>query len=72
MLAKLDTTFIPPILQAIFYDYIGISISPAKNLETELPNNIKIYKKKKTVYAITCLINEYLLIWKSLEFIKVF
>lgn len=50
---------IPYILPTIFYNRNGISISLVKDLEVELPNDIKIYRDKETVNVITYLINEY-------------
>lgn len=63
--ADLDAASAPLTLPAIFYDYNVISIPPARNLETELPNHIKIYKDEKAVNAISRLLNEYPSIWES-------
>ena len=70
-LADLDIVSMLPTLLTIFYDRNGISIPPTGDLETKLPNGIKIYKDKQAVDAITCLVNEYLSIGESLEFVQI-
>lgn len=69
--ADLDVAYTPLTLPTIFHDRNSISISPAEDLETELPNGIKIYRDKKAIDTITCLVNEYPSIWKSSGFIQV-
>lgn len=60
------------ILLTIFYECYSISIPPTENLKIELPNDIKIYKEKKTVDVITCLVNKYSSIWECLGFLQIF
>ena len=56
----------------LFHERSGITISPADvGLETELPNDIKIYGNRQAVEKITRLVNEYLLIWESSGFVQV-
>ena len=69
--ADLDVASTPPTLPTIFHDRNGISIPPAGDLETELPNGIKIYGDKEAVDAITRLVNEYPSIWESSGFVQV-
>lgn len=66
----LDVASTTPTLLVIFYDRNGISIFPAKELETELPNGIKIYGNKEAVDIIMQLVNEYSSIWKSSDFVQ--
>lgn len=67
---KATTT--PPTLPSLFYKRNGITIPLADvDLETKLPNSIKIYRDKKANIQITSFVNEYSLIWKSLEFVQV-
>ena len=58
-------------MPAIFYNRNNISNLPAGDLETELPNAIKIYGNKKAVDAITYLVDEYLSIWQSFDFVQI-
>lgn len=53
ILADLDVASTPPTLPAIFHNRNGISILPAGDLETKLPNGIKIYRDKEIIDAIT-------------------
>lgn len=69
--ADFDAAFTPISSSTIFYKYNSISILPAKDLETELPNDIKIYRDKKTVNINTCLVSKYFTIWESLGFVQV-
>lgn len=55
----LNVASTPPTLPTIFYDYNGIPISPTGDLETDLPNGIKIYNNKEAINVITCLVNKY-------------
>ena len=69
--ADLNVASTPPTSPTIFHDRNGISIPPTRDLEIELPNGIKIYGDKEAVDAITCLVNEYPLIWESSGFVQV-
>lgn len=60
ILADLNVVTTSPISLTMFYKLNGISISPIEDLETELPNSIKIHGNKEAVDAITCLVNGYL------------
>ena len=71
MSADLNTVSTPFTLPAIFYNYNVISIPPAKDLETELPNHIKIFKDEKVMNTIPRLLNEYPSIWTFSKFIQV-
>lgn len=68
---NLNAASIPRILPTIFHDHNGISIPPAKDLEMEFPNGIKIYRDKEVVDKITRLVNEFFSIWESLRFVQV-
>lgn len=68
---NLNTAFTPHTLPIIFHDHNNISIPLVRDLEMELPNGIKIYGDKETVDTITCLVNKYPSIWKSLRFVQV-
>lgn len=57
--ADLDIASTPPTSLAIFHDRRDISIPPDGDLETELPNGIKIYGDKEAVDAIMQLVDEY-------------
>lgn len=46
-------------LPTIFHEHNGMTIPSVGDLETELPNGIKIYKDKKAVNTITHLVNKY-------------
>ena len=58
-LADLDVASTPPTSSTIFHDCNGISIPPAREMETELANGIKIYRDREAVDAITRLVNDY-------------
>lgn len=68
---NLDVVSKPLISPTIFHDYNGISIPSAEDMETELLNSIKIYRDKEAVDMITRLIDDYLSIWESLDFIQI-
>lgn len=55
----------------IFHDHNDISILSVKDLETELPNSIKIYRDKKVVNTIMYLVDKYPSIWKSSDFVQI-
>ncbi len=57
--ADIDMASTPPTSPTIFHDRNGISIPPAGDMETELPNGIKIYGDKEAVDAITRLMDNY-------------
>lgn len=69
-LADLNVVSTLPTLPTIFNNCNGISIPPARDLETELLNGIKIYKTKEAVNIITLLVNEYLSIWEFSDFVQ--
>lgn len=54
-LADLDVASTPLTLLTIFHDRNDISIPPAGDLETELPNGIKICRDKEAVDIINAL-----------------
>ena len=57
--ADLNVASTPPSSPTIFNDRNSISILPAGDMETKLPNGIKIYEDKEAVNAITCLVDKY-------------
>lgn len=62
----------PPRSLLLFHKRNGITILLADvSLEIELPNNIKIYKNKQIIEKIIHLVNKYLLIWESLDFVQI-
>ncbi len=69
--ADLDVASTPPTSSTIFHDRNGISIPPAGDIETELPNGIKIYGDREAVDAITRLVKDYPTIWESSGFVQV-
>lgn len=69
--ADFDAAFTPISSSTIFYKYNSISIPPAKDLEMELPNDIKIYRDKKIININICLVSKYFTIWESLGFVQV-
>ena len=71
ILADLDVASTAPTLPTIFHDCNEISIPPAGNMETELPNGIIIYEDKEAVDAITRLVDNYSSIWKSSGFVQI-
>ena len=65
-----DAASTPPTSPFLFHERSGITIPPADTcLEIELPNGIKIYGNRQAVEKITCLTDEYPLIWESSEFV---
>ena len=69
--ADLDVASTPPTSPTIFHDRNGISIPPAGDKETELPNGIKIYGDREAVDAVTCLVNDDPTIWESSGFVQI-
>ncbi len=69
--ADIDVASTPPISPTIFHDGNGISIPPAGDMETELPNSIKIYRDKESVDTITRLVDDYPSIWESSGFVQI-
>ncbi len=69
--ADLEVASTPPTSPTIFHDRNGISILPARDMETELPKGIKIYGDREAVDAITRLVNDYPTIWESSGFVQV-
>lgn len=64
------TAATPPTSSPLFHERYSITIPLASiNLKTELPNSVKIYKNKKIVEEITCLINKHPAIWESSRFV---
>lgn len=69
--ADIDVASTSPISPTIFHDRNRISIPPTGDMETELPNGIKIYGDKEAVDAITRLVDDYPSIWEFSGFVQI-
>lgn len=67
-----DAASTPPTSPLLFHEWNGITILVADiNLDTKLPNGIKIYSNKQAIEKIIRLVNEYPSIWESSGFMQV-